>query len=151
VIAMSGRRQAIAVAAAIGVAVSLAPSGASGAAKTLRGKTSQGTRVSLGPAGAGGRKFTYQARLRCSDGTTFTDNPFWDLVRIRRGRFRVRFLSDRGATKTIVSGTVRGKRASGRLLINERYSATANAQGFTPLDPHGTVLCSSGSIRWSAR
>ncbi len=115
------------------------------------GKTAQGLRVSLGKPVRGGRWFTYQARMTCNDGSTFLDNPFGDLVALRKGRFHVRFKSDGGATLTDVSGTVKGKRASGTVKITEHYSSTANAQNNFPLDPHGTVICQSGPVRWTAR
>lgn len=134
------------------VALTAVPALAAGiSGKPYTGKTAQGLRVSLGKPVRGGRWFTYQARMSCNDGSTFTDNPFQDLITLRKGRFHVRFKSDSGATLTDVSGTVKGKRASGTVKITEHYSSTPNAQNNYPLDPHGTVICQSGPVKWTAR
>lgn len=153
-----GRRlgpQAAAAAALVTACAVSAP--ALGAARTaatgkaFTGKTAQGLPVKLGKPTKAGRPFTYQATMNCSDGTTFLDNPFVDVVTIKKGKFRSRYTSDRGATQTNVTGTIKGKKASGTVKITERYSATPNAQGIFPLDGHGTVICQSGAVRWTAR
>jgi sugar lactone lactonase YvrE len=120
-------------------------------AGTLRGRTAQRLLVTLGPARSGRRTFTYQARLDCSDGTTFTEGRFSDVVRIRGGRFRAVHTSHRGAIRTVVGGRVAGRRAAGRLSIVERYRASLDPAGTSPLDRRGAVTCRSGSVRWSAR
>jgi hypothetical protein len=107
--------------------------------------------VTLGPARSGRRTFTYQAVLTCSDGTTFTEGRFADAVRVRRGRFRTVHTSHRGAIRTTVSGGVSGRRASGKLSIVERYRASLDPAGTSPLDRRGAVVCRSGTVRWSAR
>ena len=118
---------------------------------TLRGRSRQGLVVTIGRARSGRRTFTYQARLTCSDGTTFTEGRFSDEVRPRRGRFRVGHSSHRKAIKTAVSGVISRRRASGKLSIVERYRASLDPAGTSPLDRRGAVVCRSGTVRWSAR
>jgi sugar lactone lactonase YvrE len=118
---------------------------------TLRGRTAQKLIVTLGPTRKGRRTFTYQGTLDCSDGTSFTEGRFSDDVLVRRGKFRMVHTSNRGAIRTTVSGTASSRRASGRISIVERYRATLDAKGTSPLDRRGTVVCRSGSVRWSAR
>ncbi len=98
------------------------------------------------------RHFRYRVTLRCSDGTTFADKRFADDVKVKHGgHFHSRFRADGGATVTRVTGRIVRRRARGTLSITERYSTTPNAQGNLPLDPNGTVTCSSGTVRWKAR
>ena len=118
---------------------------------TLRGRSRQGLVVTIGRARSGRRTFTYQARLTCSDGTTFTEGRFSDSVRPRLGRFRVVHISHRKAIRTTVSAVISGRRASGRLSIVERYRASLDPAGTSPLDGRGAVVCRSGTVRWSAR
>ena len=144
----------IVAALAIGLpALAPAATGSSrnGVNAAYKGKNSQGLPVSLSKPVKGGRRFTYQATMNCSDGTTFTDNPFVDLVPIKNGKFRNRYSSDKGATLTNVQGTIKGKRASGTVKITEHYGATPNAAGNYPLDAHGTVICQSGAVKWTAK
>jgi hypothetical protein len=149
----------IAVVAASGPALALTagaaatkPARAPASAKTTyTGKTAQGLAVRLSKPFSFGRSFTYDATMKCSDGSTFTDNPFLDDVRIKSGRFKSHVSADRGATLTDIKGTIKGKRASGTINVTERYSATVNAQGNFPLDPKGSVVCRSGVVKWSAK
>ena len=120
-------------------------------AGTLRGRTAQRLVVTLGPTRAGRRTFSYRAKLSCSDGTTFTEGRFADVVRVRRGRFRTVHTSHRGAIRTTVRGRVSGRRASGTIAIVERYRASLDPAGTSPLDRRGAVTCRSGSVRWTAR
>jgi hypothetical protein len=123
------------------------------ASNTFKGKSKQGLAVSLGPLHRDGtRYFRYQAKMNCSDGTTFTDGVISDQVIIRRsGRFSDSWSDSRGAFSTSVSGKISGKRASGRLRVKERFSDTPDSSGFTPTDPNGAVKCDSGSVKWSAK
>jgi hypothetical protein len=146
--------RAIAVGAALMVGLSTGAGGASGrttSGRALHGKTRQGFSVTLGRPSRGLRSFSYRARLACSDGTSFTEGRFADDVRPRRGAFRVRHTSDRGATRTTVAGTIRGNHAGGTLRILERYGTGLDASGAAPLDPRGPVTCTSGTVRWTAR
>lgn len=144
---------AASIVAALAVGLPALAVGASrnGVNKTYKGKNAQGLPISLSKPVKGGRRFTYQARMNCSDGSTFVDDPFVDLVAIKRGRFRNRYVSDKGATITNVRGAIKGKRASGTVKITEHYGATPNAAGNYPLDAHGTVICLSGAVKWTAR
>ena len=87
------RIASVALTAAI-AASSTAPAAlaARGAATTagaaFAGRTAQGMGVRLGRPHAGSRAFRYQARLSCSDDSTFTDAPFTDQVRVQGGASR---------------------------------------------------------------
>jgi hypothetical protein len=119
----------------------------------FKGKSKQGLAVSLGFLHRDGtRIFRYQAKMTCSDGTTFTDGVISDQVTIRRsGRFNDAWSDSKGAFSTTISGRIVGNSASGRLRVKERFSDTPDASGFTPTDPKGAVRCDSGSVKWSAK
>ena len=140
----------IVAALAVGLPALALAASKNGVNKAYKGKNAQGLPVSLSKPVKGGRRFTYQATMNCSDGTSFTDNPFVDLVAIKNGKFRNRYSSDKGATLTNVTGTIKGKRASGTVKITEHYGATPNSAGNFPLDAHGTVICQSGAVKWTA-
>ena len=116
----------------------------------FRGRTAQGIQVRLGPLRLSTRAFRYQARMACSDGSTFLDDPFTDQVRVRHGRFASRFVSSGGAVVTTVTGTLRGRRARGTIRIVERYSEIPNPDGTTPLAADGGILCDSQTVHWTA-
>lgn len=88
--------------------------------------------------------------MSCSDGSTFTDDAFTDLVRIRRSAFSRSVTSNAGAVHTRVTGSLSGRRAHGTIRITERYSEVPDANGDTPLNADGGILCDSGTVRWSA-
>jgi hypothetical protein len=140
------------VASALAVSIpALAAAATAGVTKAYTGKSKQGLPVKLSKPTSGGRRFTYQATMNCSDGTTFTDDPFVDLVTIKNGKFSSRYKSDRGATQTNVRGTIKGKQASGTVKITERYGTTPTSAGNFPLDPKGAVVCQSGAVKWTAK
>ena len=119
---------------------------------TLQGRSSQGLAISLGPVRrSGARTFSYKVRLGCSDGIDFTEMRFRDDVRVRRGKFRFSLTSSRGAVQTTVKGTVSSTRATGIIRVTERFRASLNADGSTPLNRRGTVLCRSGGVRYTLR
>jgi hypothetical protein len=122
-------------------------------AKPFSGKSKQKLRVSLSNQNKNRiRVFRYQATMNCSDGTSFTDGVVSDEVRVRHsGRFSDSFKDDKGAFITKITGRIKGKRASGKLRVRERYGDVPDANGFTPLDPKGSVSCDSGTVRWTAK
>lgn len=132
-------------------------SAAPGVRKAYSGSGPGALKVKLSKPFSFGRAFTYDVKLTCSDGSTFTDAPFLDDVRIKaNGRFRVRHVSEHRATITDVRGAIRGRRAHGTIKIAERYAATPGPGGNYPLSPRGTVLCRTGRapayrVSWSAR
>jgi hypothetical protein len=128
-----------------------APALAKHSSLIFRGKTSQRMGVRLANERSQAWVFRYQARMRCSDGSTFTDDPFADTVIVRRGRFSERVTTSHGAVSTRVAGTVGRRVATGTIRISERYSEVPTANGDTPLDPNGGILCDSGTVRWTAR
>ena len=116
----------------------------------FQGRTAQGISVRLGPLRASTRAFRYRARMACSDGSSFLDDPFTDDVTIRHDRFSSRFVSSGGAVITTVTGSVHGRRARGTIRIVERYSEIPNPNGTTPLDAEGGILCDSRTLHWNA-
>lgn len=139
----------IAVTVTPALAAAVAPDG--GATAGYVGKTGQGIVVRLGVEHSYGRRFVYRARMRCSDKTTFLDDYFTDIVSVSNRRFRSHVVSSRGAVVTTVTGKLSATHASGTIRIVERYSATPNAQGDTPLSRTGTIRCDSRVVHWSAR
>jgi hypothetical protein len=119
----------------------------------FKGKSKQGLAISLGPLHRDGTRIVrYQAKMSCSDGTTFTDGVISDQVTISRtGRFSDSWSDSRGAFSTSISGRIVGNKVSGRLRVQERFSDTPDASGFTPTDPKGSVRCDSGRVKWSAK
>ena len=123
------------------------------AAGRFTGKSKQGLTVSLGPLHRDGTRIVrYQAKMSCSDGTTFTDGVISDQVTIRRsGRFSDAWSDSKGAFSTSINGKIVGNTVSGRQRVQERFSDTPDANGFTPTDPKGPVRCDSGRVKWSAK
>jgi hypothetical protein len=141
-----------AAAAAAGAGRSGVPrSGAPRAGAVFNGRTAQGMAVRLGRLRGKGRAFKYQARLSCSDDSTFTDDPFTDVVRLSGGRFSLRRSTDAGAVHVRLTGVVQGRRAHGTIRITERYSEVPDAHGDTPLNADGGILCDSGIVHWQAK
>ena len=122
---------------------------ASAGAASYSGKTSQrGGKVAFNAGREKVAKFRITASWRCSDGERFKNKAtIRPAMRIsRRGRFAGRHKNrnypNAGAAR--LSGRVSGRRVRGA------FSAILRFTGDTP-DPKGTVLCSTGKIRWSAR
>jgi monoamine oxidase len=49
------------------------------------------------------------------------------------------------------AGSPRDYHASGTLRVVERYGTFLDANGNARLAPRGTVICTSGTVRWTAR
>jgi hypothetical protein len=125
--------------------------GAPGADAVFTGRTGQGKAVRLGRLRGKSRVFKYQARLSCSDDSTFTDDPFTDVVRLHGRRFSLRRSTDAGAVHVRLTGVLQGRRAHGTIRITERYSEVPDAHGDTPLNADGGILCDSGIVHWKAK
>jgi hypothetical protein len=113
------------------------------------GRTTQGIAVHLAAQVKGARWFRYQAKMACNDGSTFTDDYFSDDVSVAHDRFSVRYTSNAGAVTTHVQGVLSGKQARGTIRIVERFSQVA-VNGNTPLSATGSIVCDSGTVRWTA-
>lgn len=144
-------RLAAAIALTAPTAVAVAASAPPPAGAVFTGTTAQRMAVRLGPQHGKLRAFRYQARLRCSDDSTFTDAPFTDLVRLRGGRFSLSRWTDAHAVHVILTGVVRGHSAHGTIRITERYSEVPDAHGDTPLDANGGIFCDSRTVGWRAK
>jgi hypothetical protein len=155
-IRLAGRPGWLGLAAAIAASAPTATAAASRSAApragaVFTGVTAQGMAVRLGRLRGTGRAFKYDARLSCSDDSTFTDYPFTDVVRLRAGRFSLRQWTDARAVHVRLTGVVRGTRAQGTIRITERYSEVPDGHGDTPLNADGGILCDSGILRWKAK
>jgi hypothetical protein len=135
--------------AAAAPALAAAPA-AGGVRSAYRGRTSQGIGVSLSATRGTERSFRYRARMKCTDGTTWLDDYFTDRVTVRAGRFSSHHSAEHGAIVTKVTGTLRGKHATGTIKITERFSAVLGAGDITPLSGTGTIRCQSPTVRWHA-
>jgi hypothetical protein len=62
------------------------------------------------------------------------------------GHFSLFAPSKSGATKLTMSGTIVGNKASGTFTIKSRFNKNTNKS-----DPNGSVKCSSGKVKWSAK
>ncbi|HEX4106753.1 MAG TPA: hypothetical protein VHX88_01380 [Solirubrobacteraceae bacterium] len=120
------------------------------------GTNAQGIAVALSaPNRHGTRNFTYQAKMTCSDGSTYEDYSFTDAVTLNvHGNFRDARSTNAGAIQTVVRGAVSGRRATGEMRIVEFFSDTpvteSNGTQVTPLEASGPVRCDSGNVSWSA-
>ena len=142
------RRTSLAIAL---TAMLVMPATALGAyrAGSYGGKTTQrGGKISFKVSRANVSAFRVTASWRCSDGERFTNNAtIRPTMRISRrggfgGRHKNRRYPDAGAAR--VKGLVSGRRARGY------FTATLRFNGDTP-HAKGSVLCTTGPIRWSAR
>jgi hypothetical protein len=143
---------AVVVAATSPTAAALAArSAAPRADAVFTGVTAQGMAVRLGPQRRVGRTFKYQARLRCSDDSNFTDDPFTDIVRLHGRRFSLSRSTDADAVHVRLTGVAGDRTAHGTIRITERYSEVPDAHGDTPLNADGGILCDSGIVQWNAK
>jgi hypothetical protein len=140
---------AVAALVSAGPAVGAAPARPS--RRTYQGTSHQRLAVRLITTRSGAGSFRYQARLQCSDGSTFTDDAFTDDVTLRHDRFGATVSTSAGAVSTRVTGIVIGSRARGSIRIVERFSEIPDGAGDTPLDANGGIVCDSHTVRWTAR
>ena len=96
-------------------------------------------------------KIKFYAKGKCSDdGTsgrlhgTPPERLFADVD--DTGHFSMVAKSPSGATTIRVSGDLAGNKASGTLSVKSRFNAKTNEP-----DPNGSVRCSTGKVRWSAK
>jgi hypothetical protein len=64
----------------------------------------------------------------------------------QNGHFSLFAPSKSGATKLTMSGTIVGNKASGTFTVKSRFNKDTNKP-----DPDGSVKCSSGTVKWSAK
>jgi hypothetical protein len=62
------------------------------------------------------------------------------------GHFSLFAKSRSGATKLTLSGTIAGSKASGKFTVKSRFNKDTNQT-----DPNGSVRCSTGTVKWSAK
>ncbi|GAC1434338.1 MAG: hypothetical protein NVSMB51_01260 [Solirubrobacteraceae bacterium] len=125
------------------VALSLGsvPAVAAGGGK-LAGRTGDGRPVVLSVKG-NKASFGFKSRFRCSNGTGFVARAGYRGLKLRNGRFNVKLANRNRSIRTTLTGTIRGKRASG--TIYRRASVNSSRK----LDPKGTLICTS-TTTWKA-
>jgi hypothetical protein len=64
----------------------------------------------------------------------------------RHGRFHLTYTRDHGALESEITGTIAGGTASGQLSATEHINPATRG-----LDPHGSVVCTSKHVHWTAR
>jgi hypothetical protein len=108
------------------------------------GGTAQGLRISFNA----GRRAVHRLRFRehgsCSNGrrSSGTQGPI--AAAIANGRFTHNGVSPSGATRLRIRGKLAGRTASGS------FSVTARFNGAGRPDPAGSIVCRTGTVRWSA-
>jgi hypothetical protein len=61
------------------------------------------------------------------------------------GNFKIVAKSSSGATKLKLNGSLSGTKASGTFSIKSRFNKSNNP------DPNGSIKCSTGTVKWSAK
>jgi hypothetical protein len=90
--------------------------------RRLKLRCSDGDSVPLGKVGSGPEKLTISAHGRFDFDVTYDDGDKWT-----------------------ASGKIKGERASGKLRFTVRFNSDGDP------DPHGDVLCDSGTRHFSAK
>jgi hypothetical protein len=130
---------AIAVGLSLGVTPALAAAGGS-----YSGKTSDRHAISFGTKGSKVVTFSLETRFTCSNHSTFAAHATYRGLKISRGRFSAKFANPAGSLRTTITGTIRGKRASGSISRRATFNSARK------LDPRGSLVCSSRTS-WTAR
>jgi hypothetical protein len=61
------------------------------------------------------------------------------------GDFSLTAKSPSGGTKLTMSGNIAGDKASGTFTVKSRFNKAGKS------DPHGSIKCTSGLVKWSAK
>lgn len=90
--------------------------------------------------------------LACSDGESVetparTVTPRRERFKIRRGRFGIAARNPATGFRWDATGRFRsrGRRATGTLTLSQTFDEDSRQ------DPHGSIRCESGPLRWTAR
>ncbi len=96
-------------------------------------------------------KLSIRLRFKCTDGdkfeTVLKGFPAQNIVRNRAGvgRYNATFTGSSGASRYVHRGGIRNKRATGTFTARRTYNFEDQ------LDSQGTVVCTSGTLRYIAR
>ncbi len=110
---------------------------------SFTGRTAQKRTVTFRVSKGKVRQFSFRARFGCSDGSGFTAGDSFT-IRLRGARFRGTFATKDGALRTTISGTFKGRRASGTIRRTARFDANRH------LAPGGALRCTIRT-RFTAR
>jgi hypothetical protein len=88
---------------------------------------------------------TYTVKMTCTDGDMFVAKrgPFNDIV-VKNGKYSTTFATADGSNSTVLTGSLSGKHASGRIKFKLIYNTASQ------LDPAGTVFCTA-NVTWTAK
>jgi hypothetical protein len=139
---VTSRGTAVALVAALAIA---APAAAAFKRGSYTGTTDQGLAVSFKAGKKYIRAFEVKEQGACSDGRVSrgTQGPF--KMRIKRhGKFGEVGTSPTGATRTRVTGKLKGQTASGTLRVTSRFNDLGQP------DPKGSIICKTGTVHWTA-
>ena len=121
---------------------------------SFSGSTAAADPVTLKVDGKGRvHAFTYDGvHMTCSDGDEFDTgpglgSPAAKRYRVTKGKFKIKVRETEHGRGWDINGRFRsrGKAARGTLTIFAKFDASNNA------DPNGSVECSSGTLKWSAK
>jgi hypothetical protein len=96
-------------------------------------------------------KLNIRVEFNCTDGdrfqTTLTGFPAQNIVRNRAGvgKYNATFTGSSGASRYVHKGSVQNKTATGTFTGRRTYDTEDQ------LDPRGTVICVTGTLRYTVR
>ena len=121
---------------------------------SYRGTTAQRTPVVLKASQTTLSRFRIAVGFECTDGDRFTAYipgrrtflPAQNVVSVRGvGRYDAAFTGSRGASRYVNRGSILNRRVAGTFTGRRRYNARND------LDPNGTIVCTTGTVRYTAR
>jgi hypothetical protein len=140
------RGTAVALLATLAVAATAAAAAGSYKTGSYNGTTDQDLAVSFKAGKKFVRAFVIKEEGSCSNGrmSTGTQGPF--KMRIKRhGKFGEAGASPSGATRTRVTGKLKGHAASGTIRVTSHFNDAGQP------DPNGSMICKSGTVHWTAK
>ncbi|HEX8074523.1 MAG TPA: hypothetical protein VF545_06035 [Thermoleophilaceae bacterium] len=112
------------------------------------GKTKQGKKISFKADAQTSeiRSLRFSERGKCNNGdqSRGSQGPLSADVS-DTGKFHITGTSTSGATKLTFNGTITGNKAHGSFTVKSRFNSAGKA------DPNGSVKCSTGKVKWSAK
>ncbi len=112
--------------------------------QTYHGHTTDERRVSFQVSRGAVRAFVFQTRFVCSNHRGFVARARFPKVRLSGHRFGGTFHNRGGSVRTVISGHMSGRRATGTIKRRATFNRARK------LDPRGQLVCTS-STRFTAR
>jgi len=116
---------------------------------TYKGTTNvQGGPVSFKASQSKLTKFRIGVVFNCTDGDRFqtalpSATAYFPAQNIVNGAYNATFTGSRGASRYVHKGTIVNRRANGTFVGTRKYNTDDE------LDPNGTVICRTGTLRYS--